>query len=313
MSGVFLFANVVVAQTEINAGFVTGLWYSKIPFFAGDEVRIYAVIQNQSGFDIIGVAQFFEGDKLLGKSEFSVVNGRLAEKWADWKVERGERKISVKISAVKKMEVGKNPEVVDLNENIFISETHFVDIDTDKDGVGNLKDADDDNDGISDIKEVEAGTNPLVFDLPAGEAGSSVDKNTGEKFQAIDINNKDANGNEKFKDAKILAGTLAKKTADIIEKTKTILEEEKEKIDRELAQEKKENTQKEILSQTDENKNSLLATIAGNLPALKELYGFLLGTLIFILNSWWILLGTIFVLSWLLWKMTKKRFCPERF
>ena len=37
-------------------------------------------------------------------------------------------------------------------------------LDTDSDGVGNLKDPDDDNDGIPDVNEIEKGTNPLIND-----------------------------------------------------------------------------------------------------------------------------------------------------
>ncbi len=40
----------------------------------------------------------------------------------------------------------------------------MVDIDTDKDGIGNLYDLDDDNDGLFDDTEIIWGTNPLVAD-----------------------------------------------------------------------------------------------------------------------------------------------------
>ena len=311
-------ANTVVAQTALNAGFVNGIWYSKTPFFDGDEVRIYAVIQNQSGFDISGEVEFFSDDKLLSKSDFSAVNGRLIEKWADWKVIYGEHTISVKISNVEKSEIGQDPVSVGLIENIFISEKHIIDIDTDKDGIGNKDDFDDDGDGISDMEEIKTGANPLVFDLP-------IDKSVNLPTNGRDnIQNKNADENNKLEKAKVLTKnitektieatkTVFEKTKEIIEQTTMVLEEQKEKIEQELLQKQKEKLLKGELPQINEDKNLFVAAIVGNIPSLKELYNLFLGIFIYILNSWWILLGGFFILLCLLWKMLKRKFGREEF
>lgn len=311
-------ANTVVAQTALNAGFVDGIWYSKTPFFDGDEVRIYAVIQNQSGFDISGEVEFFSDDKLLSKSDFSAVNGRLIEKWADWKVIYGEHTISVKISNVEKSEIGQDPVSVGLIENIFISEKHIIDIDTDKDGIGNKDDFDDDGDGISDMEEIKTGANPLVFDLP-------IDKSVNLPTNGRDnIQNKNADENNKLEKAKVLTKnitektieatkTVFEKTKEIIEQTTMVLEEQKEKIEQELLQKQKEKLLKGELPQINEDKNLFVAAIVGNIPSLKELYNLFLGIFIYILNSWWILLGGFFILLCLLWKMLKRKFGREEF
>ncbi|MCK4386672.1 MAG: hypothetical protein KAV41_01130 [Candidatus Pacebacteria bacterium] len=317
ISAFFLIAQIVLAQTSINAGFVSGLWYSKIPFFAGDEVRIYTVVQNQSGFDIKGAIQFFVGDKLLGRSDFSAVNGRLIEKWADWKVTQGEHNIIVRISDVKKLEIGKEPAAVNLIENNFISKKYLVDIDTDKDGAGNEDDLDDDGDGISDEDEIKAGTNPLVFNEKA------VLKEIKEKSQDTNRDKNIKTDNKLETGKEFAAGVVEKttgiatavldKTTAMIKKTKEVLEEKREKVNSELIREEKEKSLEKELPQIDKDKNPFMAALVGNMPALKEVYRFLLDALIFILNSWWLLLGALCFLIWLLWKMTKRRFRSERF
>ena len=146
-----------------NAGFVSGIWYSKTPFFVGETVRIYSAIQNQSGFDITGTIKFFDNGKIIGQSDFSAINGRLVEKWIDWEVSEGEHKIQAKIFNPKKSIPDGGEETISLVFGSPEVDKKFADIDTDGDGIGNKQDSDDDGDGISDSDEKKAGTNPLVF------------------------------------------------------------------------------------------------------------------------------------------------------
>jgi len=303
----FLVSHIAMAQTGLNAGFVNGLWYSQTPFFAGDEVRIYTVIQNQSGFDIIGTVHFLNNNQPLGQSDFSIVNGRLIEKWTDWKVFQGENNISIEISNAKKIEIGKEPEAIELIANTLFSEKYDVDLDTDGDGIGNRDDLDDDGDGCSDEEEKEIGTNSLVFDEPADVISLATQQEDVEEI-ITDEDNKD---NTIFEDViektTELANVITEKTTEIVDDTKEFLEEQKEKIDEELEQAEKE----EILRDAptiDENENPYVATIIGNIPELKEVYSFLLSVLIYTLNSWWILLGLITLLLYFIWKVIKRRF-----
>jgi len=159
-----LFPTSWVFAQGLNAGFVQGIWYSKTPFFAGDTVRIYTAIQNNSGFDIQGTVEFVVNGKSIGESSFSALTGRIAETWADWNVLQGNHSVAVHIKKAFKVEVGKDPEAISLkNASLGASEV-FADEDTDKDGVGNLEDTDDDNDGLTDKEEGVLGTNPLNQD-----------------------------------------------------------------------------------------------------------------------------------------------------
>lgn len=148
----------------INAGFVQGIWYSKFPFFEGDDVRVYSAIQNRSGFDITGKVSFYVNDKQIGISDFSAVDGRFIEVWTDWKAEAGARRVYAKIIEAKKSVAGKALEPIALDSNAVEESSLTIDFDTDKDGVGNKEDQDDDGDGISDSEEKSLGTDTLKAD-----------------------------------------------------------------------------------------------------------------------------------------------------
>lgn len=160
----FFSALTAQAKEDANAGFVNGLWFSRYPFFAGDTVRLYAALQNNSGFDIKGAATFFDKNEKIGETDFSVVNGRLLEVWTDWQVAEGNHAISVAITEAFKAEVGKNPESIVLAFASFSQEPLMVGKDTDGDRVEDSKDTDDDNDGLLDSEEKQYKTNPLVVD-----------------------------------------------------------------------------------------------------------------------------------------------------
>lgn len=149
----FAFPLAAAAQTyPLNAGLVSGIWYSKSPFFAGETVRVYTAIQNNSGFDITGKVRFLKNEDAIGESSFSAAQGGLVQVWADWKVPDGTHKISAQV-------IDAAPPI----QGFFTvaQDNVFVDADTDHDQIGNLQDTDDDNDGLADEKEKVLGTNPV--------------------------------------------------------------------------------------------------------------------------------------------------------
>jgi len=302
----FFVSQTVGAQVNVNAGFVNGLWFSKTPFFAGEDVRVYTVIQNQSGFDIIGVVKFFVDGKLLNQSDFSIVNGRLIEKWADWKVAQGEHNLSIQISDTKKIEIGQEPENINLISNISLSEKYNIDLDTDGDGIGNENDSNDDNDNFSDEAEKISGTNPLIFDestIPKVESSQEDIANLEDRQEE----NTSLDGI--VEKAIALADIATEKTNEIIKDAKESLEKQKEKIDTELEEEtKEEETQNNGVPPIDKDKNPYVASLVGSIPELKEIYSFILAVLIYILNSWWILLGSILIALYFIGKIMKRMF-----
>lgn len=149
---------------ELNAGFVQGLWYSKTPFFAGETVRMYTAIQNNSGFDIQGTVEFLVNETRVGESSFSAINGRIIEVWTDWNVTQGNNSVAANIKEAFKVEIGKDPEPISLGAALLGVNHVFADEDTDQDNIGNLEDTDDDNDLLTDELEETLGTNPLDSD-----------------------------------------------------------------------------------------------------------------------------------------------------
>ncbi|MFT5436630.1 MAG: hypothetical protein ACI840_001278 [Ulvibacter sp.] len=158
--------SVVHAQqiSPVNIGLVSGVWYSEVPFFSGDRIRMYSAIQNQSGFDVIGVIRFFDNDELISEEDFTALNGRLIEVFTDWDVTEGEHTITVKFAKVLKSEIGGEEPIDDIVSGVLIKDIKYADVDTDNDNIGNIVDTDDDGDGVSDDTELSMGLDPLNSD-----------------------------------------------------------------------------------------------------------------------------------------------------
>jgi hypothetical protein len=161
---------------KINAGFVSGIWYSKFPFFADENIRIYVAFQNQSDSDITGKMEFYDNGKRFETKEFSALSNRLVEGWADFAAEKGKHQIHVKLIDVKKNTSSGWNSNVSIEPNIIEAGEIFVDYDTDGDGIGNDEDEDDDGDGYSDKEEDDADTDPLdKKDYPKKSGGGNRD------------------------------------------------------------------------------------------------------------------------------------------
>jgi len=153
-----------------NAGFVpSNIWYSKTPFFAEENIRIYTILFNGSSYDLEGTVEFLDegsgAPKVIGKSDFSISGGgRVRDIWIDWKATEGKHLITARIinSSISLANGTKKFAIMD---NIETGKSEVLtDLDTDGDKIGNATDTDDDNDGVSDTDEKQNGTNPLKSD-----------------------------------------------------------------------------------------------------------------------------------------------------
>jgi len=161
------FAATTTPTTYTNLGFLqNGIWYSKDPFFDGDTVRIYTAVFNSSEYDLVGKVEFYDNTKPLGQTDFSVTNGgKIRDVWVDFTATKGAHKFSAKIIDAQISKVGIAGETIRLINVQTGTDTRTIDVDTDKDGIGNTKDLDDDGDGVLDTAEIKAGTNPLVKEV----------------------------------------------------------------------------------------------------------------------------------------------------
>lgn len=149
-----------------NAGFVpSNIWYSRDPFFSGDKIRIYTVIFNGSSEDLVGTVEFLDNEILIGKTTFSLANGgRVSDVWVDWVAKDGKHTITARLSGVQAIDAGGKKRPIILEHTETAKSDIVVDLDTDKDRIGNTEDLDDDGDTVSDIDEIKNSMNPLKKD-----------------------------------------------------------------------------------------------------------------------------------------------------
>jgi len=316
----FLFFAFNIASAEsLEISFVDKLRYSQDSFFAGEDIRVYATLQNNSGFDLQGIIYFDDNEKFIGDFNFFIADGRNIETWVDWRPSEGEHNLLVKISNLKKLEIAKVPKEVVLDEEIITTKKIDIDIDTDKDGIGNKEDLDDDNDNISDKKEIEQGTNTLVFNEVVVENIEPKTETKANLNDSIETETKKIITGDIMEDLKSITEATLEKSKDLTGTTKNFLEKHKETIDEEIDKDKKiELAQKELQESSEnlevkEGVNLYTANILDAVPSVKEMYSFILGILIYILNTWWLLLATIGLIFWLLYKYFRHRMMLRRF
>lgn len=283
----FPIANAPRAEAEevINAGFVSGLWYSSNNFFAGDNVRIYSAIQNNSGFDIVGKVQFFDNEEVVGEAEFSALDGRLVEKWADWQAKGGDRNIYVRLTETKKALIGGGFEDISLAFDSSRVDKRFVDLDADGDKIGDTIDTDDDNDGLSDEEEKTLGTDSLNKDTDGDGYSDGEEVSNGTDPLVAQSNNIDKEeppkyeGYTKVEDIKDIAKSVGQKTGVTIDNIVDSLKDRKIAVD-------------DIGGQEDTTSQS-------------NYYSKLLSVLIYILERKWLLVLGSFLLALIIGKILR--------
>ncbi|MBU1783607.1 thrombospondin type 3 repeat-containing protein, partial [Patescibacteria group bacterium] len=174
----FLFPSNTIAQEKIkDIGFLTkNIWYSKTPFFDGDSIRIYTIVNNSTKEDVIGKITFYDNKKIIGSNNFSMISGGPgAIVWIDWQVSTGEHFILAEINEAKIAKKDGTFVNITLENSHSSVDSLDVDIDTDKDGIGNKEDQDDDNDGMSDKEEIALGLDPLNPDSDNDGVKDSID------------------------------------------------------------------------------------------------------------------------------------------
>ena len=158
---VFIIPSVVFAN---NTGFLSGnIWYSKDPFFAGEKIRIYTAVFNSSQHDIKGNATFYVNGVAIDSVPFSVEKaGNIQRIWIDWTPGEGSYSIVAKIIEARNVLPNGSEELITTSNFETKESQAVVDLDTDKDGVGNTVDDDIDGDGFSNSQELSVGTDPLL-------------------------------------------------------------------------------------------------------------------------------------------------------
>lgn len=134
------------------------------------QTQIYVTLTNNGERNVEGNVWFSVDNERIGTKAFSVrVSGRPEDVWIPWTPRSlGSHRVRV--------EVVNDSNYPDANlENNSVTETIYVDLDTDGDGAPDRLDQDKDNDGLTDAQEATLHTSPLLRDTDGDGVGDKED------------------------------------------------------------------------------------------------------------------------------------------
>ncbi len=85
----------------VNAGLVTGIWYSKYPFYSDDLVSIYSAIQNRSDIALSAKVGFYINNTLIGSTNIEIAKNSISVATLQWKATLGSKVMYTKIIELK--------------------------------------------------------------------------------------------------------------------------------------------------------------------------------------------------------------------
>lgn len=164
-------AGLVLFPTQTGAAFNfvvnQGLWLTPGKWFATDSVKVYTVVINNNFEKLSGDVQFFSNGRNIGT--ISVVNLPFEDAkqvGVELALSAGVNKLEAKLSNVVVQE--KSGKITSLTPDqisgLEVQREFTIDVDTDKDDLGDSEDSDDDNDLLSDDQEKLLGTDTKKVD-----------------------------------------------------------------------------------------------------------------------------------------------------
>lgn len=167
--------------------------FSKDILVAGDNIRLYATLENVGTTDISGYVAFFQGDISLGTSQSVtlVANGLDEQVWVDFTVPVSSFNIRAEIRGTDPQDINPANDLaltplftpildddgdgIENDEDNCPNDANADQKDSDSDGLGDVCDSDDDDDGLSDGVESELGTNPISKDSDGDGVNDATD------------------------------------------------------------------------------------------------------------------------------------------
>ncbi|MFA7302110.1 MAG: hypothetical protein WC069_07400, partial [Candidatus Shapirobacteria bacterium] len=98
----FSFTGLALASdTQINAGLLSDIWFSKLEIKNNDPVSIYGSFQNTSGKNLTGEVSFWVNDKKLEKKSFNAEDNKVVKLESSWVAEVGDFDIKIAVDNLK--------------------------------------------------------------------------------------------------------------------------------------------------------------------------------------------------------------------
>ena len=167
--------------------------FSKDILVAGDDIRLYATLENVGTTDISGYVAFFQGDISLGTSQAVtlVADGLDEQVWVDFTVPVSSFNIRAEIRGTDPQDINPDNDLaltplftpildddgdgIENDEDNCPNDANADQKDSDGDGLGDVCDSDDDDDGLSDDVESELDTNSISKDSDGDGVNDATD------------------------------------------------------------------------------------------------------------------------------------------
>lgn len=141
-----LCATFPLSTLEATAGFVDGVWLSHDTVTDAAPVNVYAVVRNQTGTPVSGIATLLINEHAARAQEVTVAARDIVRIAFEHRFSVGTHRVAVSFTATSDTAV---------DQTMLAPHTIEVLADTDADGIPDQRDTDDDNDGIPDIRDDE--------------------------------------------------------------------------------------------------------------------------------------------------------------
>lgn len=94
--------NIAKMQNVSKAGISPApIWFSQYPVYAGDKVKIYTALYNNSEYNISGELHFFNNKEFIDKTNFELpANSGNNDVWINWTALKGDIEIGVEIKSL---------------------------------------------------------------------------------------------------------------------------------------------------------------------------------------------------------------------
>lgn len=181
LSALFPFCASAQSLAGIPSG---GIWFSKDPFFAGEQITVNTVVFNATENEIRGTLEFLDGDALIEKKEITLAASENRVIGFTLLVTEGKHAFRVRVAGGDF--IGKEGAPLQLKLQKGVSGDYAVQTtqavrdalkDTDTDGIADINDSDIDGDRLSNEQEKKLGTNPKIADTDGDGILDGVDKN----------------------------------------------------------------------------------------------------------------------------------------